>query len=131
MILSEVRKTIEKANLKFGEFVRRGDAKALAGLYTDGASLLPAGTSAVNGRRAIEEFWGGAIKGMGLKDAILKTVEVVGSGDTVTERGEYVLKLESGGKPKEDKGKYIVVWRNTLEGWKLHWDIWTSNLPQK
>jgi ketosteroid isomerase-like protein len=129
--MSEVRKKIEKENLKFGEYVRRGDVKALAGLYTDGASLLPVGMKAIDGRKAIEEFWGGAIKGMGLKDAILKTVELVGSGDTMTERGEYVLKLEAEGKALEDKGKYLVVWKNTPQGWKLHWDMWTSNQPQK
>jgi ketosteroid isomerase-like protein len=131
MKMSEIRKKIEKANQKFGENVRKGDAKAIANLYTDGASLLPAAMKSVDGKKAIEEFWGGAIKGMGLKDAILKTVELLGSGDTYTERGEYVLKLESGGKAMEDKGKYIVVWRNSSEGWKLHWDIWTSSLPQK
>jgi ketosteroid isomerase-like protein len=129
--MSEVRKKIEKENLKFGEYVRRGDSKAISGLYNDGASLLPVGMKAIEGRKAIEEFWGGAIKGMGLKDAILKTVELVGSGDTLTERGEYILKLQAEGKAMEDKGKYLVVWKNSPDGWKLHWDMWTSNLPQK
>ena len=123
----DIKKEIEKANGKFGEFVRRSDAKALSGLYTNDACLLPTGMSFVKGRKAIEQFWGGAIKGMGPKDAILKTVEVVGSGDTVTEMGEYLLTLQS----TQDKGKYVVVWKNTPEGWKLHWDIWTSNQPTK
>lgn len=130
--MSEVKKKIEHENQKFGEYVRKGDVKALAGMYTDGASLLPAGTSAVNGRKAVEEFWGGAIKSMGLKDATLRTMEVVGSGDTVTERGEYIMKMQAAaGKAMEDHGKYMVVWRNTPEGWKLHWDMWTTNQPQK
>jgi ketosteroid isomerase-like protein len=123
----DIKKEIEKANGKFGEFVRRSDAKALSGLYTNDACLLPTGMSFVKGRKSIEQFWGGAIKSMGLKDAILKTIEVIGSGDTVTEMGEYLLKLQS----TEDKGKYMVLWKNTPEGWKLHWDIWTSNQPTK
>jgi ketosteroid isomerase-like protein len=127
----EVRKEIEKGNGKFGEFVRRSDAKALSGLYTNDACLMPAGMSFIKGRKAIEAFWGGAIKGMGLKDAILKTVEVVGVGDTVTEMGEYLLKLQAEGKNIEDKGKYVVVWKNTPEGWRLYWDIWTSSIPPK
>ncbi len=129
--MSEVRKKIEKENGKFGEYVRRSDAKAISALYTDGASLLPVGMKSIDGRRAIEQFWGGAIKNMGLKDVVLKTVEVLGSGDSVTERGEYVLKFEANGKATEDKGKYLVVWKNMPEGWKLHWDMWTSNLSQK
>jgi len=61
-----------------------------------------------------------------LKDVDLKTVEVVGEGDSVTEMGEYHLKMEQG----EDKGKYMVVWKSPPEGWKLHWDIWnTSKAP--
>ena len=123
----EIKKEIEKANGKFGEFVRRSDAKAISGLYTNDACLMPAGMSFIKGRKAIEEFWGGAIKGMGLKDAILKTVEIVGTGDTVTEMGEYHLKLQAA----EDKGKYVVVWKNTPDGWRLHWDIWTSSIPPK
>jgi uncharacterized protein (TIGR02246 family) len=131
MNLSEVRKKIEKANQAFVENVRKGDAKAIANLYTNDGVLLPAGMNIIQGRKAVEEFWGGAIKGMGLKDAILKTIDILGSGDTYTERGEYVLKMVSAGKSMEDKGKYIVVWKNTPDGWKLHWDIWNTNLAPK
>ena len=129
--MSVLKKEIEKENVKFGEYVRKGDAKALSNLYTSDACLMPAGMGFVKGRKAVEEFWGGAIKGMGLKDGILKTVEVVGEGDTVTEMGEYVLKLQAEGKNMEDKGKYVVVWKKTPDGWKLHWDIWTTSLPPK
>ncbi len=125
--MSEVRKKIEKANQVFGENVRKGDAKALANLYTVDAVLFPVGMKAIEGRKSVEEFWGGAFKGMGLKDAALKTVDLVGSGDTYTERGEYTLKVAAG----EDKGKYLVVWKNTPDGWKLHWDIWTTNMAPK
>ena len=125
------KKEIDKGNLKFGELVRKGDAKALSNLYTGDACLMPVGMNAIKGRKNVEDFWGSVIKGMGLKDATLKTVELLGGGDTVTEMGEYLLKLHSAGKDMEDKGKYVVVWKKTPEGWKLHWDIWTSNLPQK
>jgi ketosteroid isomerase-like protein len=131
MNLSEVRKKIEKANQLFVENVRKGDAKALANLYTRDGILFPAGMNIIQGRKAIEAFWGGAIKGMGLKNAILKTIDLLGSSDTYTERGEYVLKMVSAGKAMEDKGKYIVVWKNTPDGWKLHWDIWNTNLSPK
>jgi ketosteroid isomerase-like protein len=127
----DVRKEIEKGNAKFGEYVRKGDSKAISSLYTNDASVMPVGMSTVKGRKAVEAFWSGAIKGMGLKDASLKTIEVVEVGDTATEMGEYLLNLQAEGKQLEDKGKYVVVWKNTPDGWKLHWDIWTSSLPQK
>ena len=127
----DVKKEIEKGNLRFAELVRKGDAKALSNLYTSDASIMPVGMNTIKGRKGIEDFWGSAIKGMGLKDASLKTIEIIGEGNTVTEMGEYSLKLHSAGKEMEDVGKYAVVWKNTPEGYKLYYDIWTSNLPQK
>lgn len=123
--LSEIRKQIEANNKKLGEHIKKGDAKALASLYTKDAVLLPTGSNIVKGNEAIREFWDGAIKGMGVKELNLKTVEVVGKGDTVTEMGEYHTKLTTG----EDRGKYVVVWKSIPEGWKLHWDMWNTNKP--
>ena len=123
--LSEIRKQIEANNKKLGEHIKKGDAKALASLYTKDAVLLPTGSNIVKGNEAIREFWDGAIKGMGVKELNLKTVEVVGKGDTFTEMGEYHTKLTTG----EDRGKYVVVWKSTPEGWKLHWDMWNTNKP--
>jgi len=125
----EVRKAVEKANLKFGEVLRQGDAVAVAALYTEDAILLPPNSEMIRGRRGIGKFWGAAIQ-MGVKDAVLTTVELSGSGDTVHEVGNYTLKIsQKGQKPVEDKGKYIVIWKHTASGWKLHRDIWNSNMP--
>lgn len=100
---------IEKGNIKFGELVRKGDAKALSNLYPSDACLMPVGMNAIKGRKNVEGFWGSVIKGMGLKDATLKTVELLEEGDMVTEMGDYLLKLHLAGKDVEDKGKYFVV----------------------
>jgi uncharacterized protein (TIGR02246 family) len=125
----EVRKAIEKANLKFGEGLRRGDAVAVAALYTDDAILLPPNSEMIRGRQGIEKFWGAAIQ-MGVKDAVLTTMELSGSGDTIHEIGSYTLKIHPKGQnPSEDKGKYIVIWKHTASGWKLHRDIWNTNMP--
>jgi len=125
----EVRKAIEKANLKFGEGVRQGDAVAVAALYTDDAILLPPNSEMIRGRQGIEKFWRAAIQ-MGVKDAVLTTMELSGSGDIIHEIGNYTLKIHpEGQQPIEDKGKYIVIWKHTASGWKLHRDIWNSNMP--
>lgn len=126
----KVRVAIEKANIRFGEEIRKGNAVGLASLYTEDAVLLPPNSEKVLGRKATEKFWGGAISQLGLKDAVLKTEELTGSGDTYTEVGSYTLKTQpKGQKPVEDKGKYVVVWKQTPDGWKLHRDIWNSSLP--
>jgi uncharacterized protein (TIGR02246 family) len=131
-MVEEVRKAIEKANLKWCEGLRQSDAAAMAALYTEDAAVLPPNSEMIRGRQGIEKFWGAAIQ-MGVKDAVLTTMELSGSGDIIHEIGNYALQIHpKGQKPIEDKGKYIVIWKHTASGWKLHRDIWNTNLlPQK
>jgi len=128
--MEEIRKAIEKGILEFSECVRAGDAAGLAALYTEDACLMPPNSEMVLGRKAVEGFWGATISGLGLKDAILTTVDLVGGGDTVAELGKFVLKTHpEGGEPGETRGKYVVIYKRTDEGWKLHWDIFNFNPP--
>lgn len=125
----DVRKAIQEVNIKESEGFRRGDAAAVAALYAEDGILLPPNSHMVSGRQEIQKFWKAAME-MGVKDAILTTVELSGSGDTVHELGNYVLKIQPKGKELfEDRGKYIVIWKRTADGWRLHRDIWNTNLP--
>lgn len=130
MDVDQVRKAIEEANLKFGEAVRLGDATALADLYTEDATLLPPDSDMIQGKQGIEAFWNGGLK-MGIKDAVLTTVDVSGSGDLAYEIGKFTLTVQpEGQEPIEQKGKYVVVWKQTADGsWKLHVDIFNSSMP--
>lgn len=125
-IAAEPRAGIEAANRQFMEAFGRGDAAAVARLYTRGAQLLPANYEAVAGTPAIEGFWRGAMD-MGLKGAVLETLEVEAQGDTAYEVGRYTLKTVGG--QVADNGKYLVIWKLEDGGWKLHRDIWTTNRP--
>jgi uncharacterized protein (TIGR02246 family) len=128
--LTQVRKSLEEANAKFCEALRQGDTAAVASLYTDDARLLPPNSEIIQGKQDVETFWGGAMQ-MGVKDAILTTVDVIGMGDMVFEIGKYVLTIQPEGQDAvEDSGKYIVLWKKVADGeWKLHVDIWNTNLP--
>jgi uncharacterized protein (TIGR02246 family) len=125
--LTQVRKAIEEGNAKFSAAVRQADGAAIAALYTDDATLLPPDMDAIQGRSGIETFWKGGLQ-MGIKDAVLTTVNVAGGGDLAYEIGKFALKIQPEGKePLEQKGKYVVVWKKTPDGaWKLHVDIWNS-----
>ena len=126
----EILTAIKKANKRIGEEIRKSNAEGLAPFYTEDTVLLPPNSENIYGRKATKEYWGGALTQMGLKDLVLETVEVFGSGETVTEVGNYTLKMQPEGQdPIEDKGKYLVVWKQTDEGLKLHRDIWNSNFP--
>jgi ketosteroid isomerase-like protein len=84
----------------------------------------------IMGREGIETFWGGGLQ-MGIKDAVLTTVEVLGTGDMVCEIGKYDLTIQPEGQEAiADTGKYLVIWKKTSDGtWKLHIDIWNTSMP--
>jgi uncharacterized protein (TIGR02246 family) len=127
-----VRRAIRAANRKFGDGIRKGDPSAVGDLYTEDAILMPPNNEMIRGRHGTEGFWGAAIK-MGVRDAVLKTIELRVVADEVHEVGNYALKIQPEGKKAfEDKGKYIVIWKRDAEGrWKLHRDIWNSSLPPR
>ena len=120
-----VQAAIEAAVEKFMAAFNRGDAAALADLYTENGQLLPTGSDFVTGKAAIQAFWQGAID-MGIKSARLETVEAEGHGDTAIEIGKYTLSGEAG--KIMDRGKYVVIWKQKASQWKLHRDIWNSSL---
>ena len=57
----------------------------------------------------------------------LTTLEVWGNETSITEEGLFDFKSKEG--IALDKGKYIVVWVNENGKWKIHRDIFNSNLP--
>ena len=100
----------------------RGDAEAVAELYTEDAELLPPGAGVVAGRPAIAAFWKGAIDA-GVKDLVLKTMQVESAGDLAYEVGTVRI-VASDGQVSEDR--YLVVWKRENGKWQLHRDIWNS-----
>lgn len=131
-MVERVREEIERANLRFGEGIRKADAAIVGSLYTKDTLLMPPNSETIRGREGTQKFWDGAIR-MGVKDAILKTVELVAKGDTAEEIGNYTLRIHPEGRePFEDKGKYVVLWKQDTDGkWRLHRDIWNSSMPAK
>jgi uncharacterized protein (TIGR02246 family) len=121
----DVRAAVEAGNRKFAEAVSRGDAAAVAALYTSQAQLLPAGSDVVTGSAAIAAFWK-SVFDSGIKGAALTTVEVESHGDVAHEVGRYELRGADG--KALDQGKYIVIWKKEGPTWKLHRDIWTTSV---
>ena len=121
--MSDIRSQIEAANREFMTAFGKGDAAAIAALYTSGSQVLAPNSDVVNGTEAVREFWQGAMA-LGLTGAKLDTVEVDAAGDTAIEVGRY--RLTAGDNPA-DHGKYIVVWKNVGGRWKIHRDIWNSS----
>jgi len=129
--MEEIRETIKNTNLKFAEIFQRGDAAAVAALYTADARLLPPGAPMMSGTEAIRAFWQGAMN-LGIKAATLETIDVEssGGGDLATEIGKFTLSIETpGGERSAQTGKYMVLWKRDAGIWKLQADIWNTNAP--
>jgi len=122
----DARAAIEAQNRKFIQAIEKGDAKALADLYTTNAMVLPSNSDFVKGRDAIKALFQGLMDS-GVKGGSLTATEVEQFGDTANEVGVYMMK-DAGGK-EVDRGKYIVVWKRENGQWKLHRDIFNSSLP--
>ena len=123
---ADPRSEIDAGDRRFMEAFGRGDAAAIAQLYTASAQLLPAHSDFVEGTTSIQRFWQGVMD-MGIKAAVLETLEVESHGDTAHEVGRYTLKLADG--QVADAGKYLVIWKQDGGAWKLHRDIWTTSRP--
>ena len=117
--------TIAKFNDAWAAAFNKGDASAVAAMYTEDAFVLPPGAEMVKGRAAIEAFWRQAAQQMG--DAKLTTVDVLPLGPRAArEIGTVSLKSKSQ-PPQEITAKYAVVWRKVGGKWKLATDIWNTS----
>ena len=127
----DVRAAIEAANARFSEAFERGDAKALADMYTSDAIAFPPDSEMIRGNEAIGQFWK-ATRNSGVKSATLTTVDVGRSGNIAYETGKVSLTIQPEGKEATtEAAKYVVVWKRQVDGsWKLHRDIW-NGLPAK
>jgi uncharacterized protein (TIGR02246 family) len=117
--------TIQKLNDKFAEAFNKGDATAIAAMYTDDAVVLPPGSEMVKGKSAIQAYWKKSSEQLG--DIKLVTVDVKPLGNIAArEIGTFTLKTKAQ-PPQDVAGKYVVVWRKTGREWKLDTDIWNTN----
>jgi uncharacterized protein (TIGR02246 family) len=120
----DVRAAIETANKAFSAAIAKGDAAAVAALYTSSAQAMPPGGEAAKGRDEIQKAFQGLLAS-GATNLTLTTQEVEAHGDTAHEVGSWTLKAKDGAAV--DNGKYVVIWKKEAGQWRLHRDIWNSS----
>jgi uncharacterized protein (TIGR02246 family) len=119
---------VRNGNAAWVAAYNRGDAKAVAALYSDQATVLPPGADLVQGRPAVQAFWHAAIQS-GLKNPVLTTISVDGIGRGVArEIGRVSADVPgANGQATKIEGKYVVIWRRAGKTWQLDTDIWNLN----
>ena len=119
--MAQTKATIDKLNEAWVAAFNKGDAAAIAGMYTDDATVLPQGAPMVKGATAIKDLWAGVMKDF--SDPKLTTSEVHTMGEVMAyEIGTVAMKTKAS-PPQDVAGKYVVVWRRSGTTWKLAVDI--------
>jgi uncharacterized protein (TIGR02246 family) len=119
----DVRRAVDEGNRAFIAAFLRGDARAVADLYSEDAQVIAPGAPVARGRAAIAAAWQKAMD-TGVKDVKLHTADVDSSGDLASETGTVELVAKDGAV---SSARYVVVWKRTKAGqWKLHRDIWNG-----
>ena len=128
MPAADLKAQIDANNAAWSVAANRGDAAAVAALYTEDATMLPPGMDIQHGRAAIEQ----AVATMGKSgirnfSLVAQSVSQVGP-DTAVEIGRF--SVEAMGPRKKwvpVDGKYVVVWKQVGGRWLLNVDIWNMN----
>lgn len=125
---STVRVHIHQAESRLQEAVSHGEPAIVADLYTDRASVLPPTGRIYSGRGEIRELWEIMMRN-GLKEFHITPIEIHVSGEIAYEVGRASVDVELDGAPIVESAKYLAVWRQDSEGWKLHKHMWNTNSP--
>lgn len=123
---AHAQEAIAAMNARFMAAFRAGDADRMAACYTPDAQVLPPNHPAVRGQAAIAAFWSATLE-QGVGGALLETIEVETRGSLAVELGRYELSGADGAII--DRGKYVVSWHEDGTSWRIHRDIWCSDVP--
>ena len=124
----DTRAAIAAQSRAFMDGMERGDARAVAALFTADAKLIVSGVdNAITGRDAIEKFWQAGLSN-GVKGLRLTTIDLEGEGALQIETGTYEA-LGAGGSDL-GRGHYLFVWKKDKGIWRIHRDIGSAKPSQ-
>ena len=109
----------------------RGDAAAMAALYTEDAVIFPGESDRIAGRAAIAKYWAPR-PGRRITRHVITPARITVDGKHAYDYGTFEISGERDGKAwGPSRGKYVAVWRREAAGWRLYLDIWNSGPPEK
>lgn len=117
---------IHRLGQQFSAAYMRGDAAAMADLYTSDGVIFPERSDRITGREAITRYWT-LEPGRRITRHKLMPSRIVVDGDHAYDYGSYEIAGERHGTPWGPfRGKYVVVWRRDKGTWRMHLDIWNG-----
>jgi ketosteroid isomerase-like protein len=128
--LEEARKAIAESNARYFQAFAKNDSTIFINSYAENACILAPDAPAACGRAAAAKFFRAAYRDYGLRNGKFITTNVYGDGkEYVTEEGLW-QSVNAKGETFDD-GKFLVLWRKTVAGWKMFRDSFSSNHAAK
>lgn len=118
---------IHRLSRQFSAAYVRGDAGAMADLYTADAVIFPERSEWITGREAIARYWTLG-PGRRVTRHVVTPTRIVIDGEHAYDYGTFEIAGERDGTAWGPfRGKYVVVWRRDNGTWRMRLDIWNSN----
>ena len=111
------REQIESVNAEISKAAADKDTAGIAGLYEEGARLLPPGAPLVEGRENIQARFDAFIPNAKTLSMTFDLVDVIESGDVSVAIGHITVAAERpSGESHSHTSKHLVVWREQADG---------------
>ena len=124
-----VEAVIRKTGADWAKHWNAKDLDKLVAAYASDAVYLPPHHAAVHGRDAIREYLKGPLA-HGVTGLSFEVTYIKHTGDLAYDVGRYTMTVPQDGTSKQDRGKYLTVWRRQADGrWHIAADAWSSDLP--
>ena len=122
---SEARQAIDKGNAQWIEAWDKADASLIASLFAKDGVLLSRNGKLFKGPEKILERIKPVLEGAGKGvKATVTTVDLWLDGDAAYETGTYSYKYQEKGKPVNEEGRYVTIWKRQSDGsWKIASDM--------
>lgn len=123
---SAVKRAIEELWVRVIAADKKGDASAVAAIYTDDAMLIDPESPTVTGKANIEKFYRDVLATNKVLDVTRSSNGLEVSGNLAVETGTYTQRVQEAGKsPKEVQARYTVVFKNVNGHWRVSRDVST------
>jgi ketosteroid isomerase-like protein len=126
-----VEQLLRDLDAKWSKAAAAKDVEQTIAYYSDGAVVLPPNEASAATKEAIRNSWKAMLGSPGLVISWQPIkVQVGKAGEMAWVTGTYELTMtDTGGKPINDRGKYLEVWEKQTDGnWKCAADMWNSDL---
>ena len=128
--LEEAKKAIAESNAIYFESFVKNDSSIFINRYAEDACIMAPDAPQACGHEEAAKFFRAAYDDYGLRGGKFITTAVYGDGiDYVTEEGIWQSLNVKG--ELFDKGKFLVLWKKTPDGWKMFRDSFSSNHNSK